>query len=326
MSVSWPFADDYLRLGGVDKLRIDHADAERQTLTAREILRGLQDQPGVLLGDEVGMGKTYVALAVAASVIVATKGKEGPVVVMTPPGLHEKWQREWRQFKRHCAAKSLDWVRDAYARSPTDFFKLLDDSKPNHLVFLTTGCFSSGLADPWIKLAMIRCAGAEPGSPRNRKTASTAGVWIRARMASNRNLNEDLVRRLMAKDVGDWKRVLVASMELSAEDDDPVPELLSQCEDRIDWSELATFIRTELPKRHSSLIEERIKRARGRFNGHCRAIYKQWLELSKWRSPLLILDEGIMQRTTKLSWPVYFVPAARRMSRCCAASSNGWFS
>ena len=54
----------YVRLGGAGEARISPEDAERQRGTAAEILRRLEHQPGVVLADEVGMGKTFVALAV----------------------------------------------------------------------------------------------------------------------------------------------------------------------------------------------------------------------------------------------------------------------
>ncbi len=43
--------------------RISQADASRQEKTAAEILRRFENQPGIILADEVGMGKTFVALA-----------------------------------------------------------------------------------------------------------------------------------------------------------------------------------------------------------------------------------------------------------------------
>ena len=63
--------------------RVPDEDADRQSRTATEILHRLDNQPGVVLADEVGMGKTYVALAVAVSVLEATKRRR-PVVVMVP--------------------------------------------------------------------------------------------------------------------------------------------------------------------------------------------------------------------------------------------------
>ena len=107
------------------------------------------------------MGKAYVALAVAASVISSTHGRGGPVVIMVPSQLRKKWQREWEQFKHHCIpARSFDRVRSKYAHNPTKFFELRDDkgNRRCHLVFMTTGCFFQALQDPWIELAFIRLA------------------------------------------------------------------------------------------------------------------------------------------------------------------------
>jgi len=70
MPVDWPYGDKYLQLGGVTRKQISREDADRQTET-------LRDQPGVLLADEVGMGKTYVAMAVIASVVTSVKGQRG---------------------------------------------------------------------------------------------------------------------------------------------------------------------------------------------------------------------------------------------------------
>src|SRR3954464_1436017 len=83
-----------VELGGV----IGAEDARRQTRTAAEILRRFDDRPGVVLADEVGMGKTFVALAVAVSALEAT-GRRAPVVVMVPASVQGKWPREWRRFR-----------------------------------------------------------------------------------------------------------------------------------------------------------------------------------------------------------------------------------
>jgi SNF2 family DNA or RNA helicase len=69
--------------------RIQEYAANRQEDTAREILRRLGNQPGLVLADEVGMGKTFVALAVATSVALSDSQRR-PVVVMVPPSLKEK--------------------------------------------------------------------------------------------------------------------------------------------------------------------------------------------------------------------------------------------
>src|SRR6476659_8803166 len=77
--------------------QINPGDARRQKKTAAEILRRLESQPGQILADEVGMGKTFVALAVAVSVLEAID-REKPVVVMVPPSVGSKWPLEWKKF------------------------------------------------------------------------------------------------------------------------------------------------------------------------------------------------------------------------------------
>jgi hypothetical protein len=295
MPVNWPFAHDKLNLGGTGRPRIQSEDADRQTLTAKAILQDLATQPGILLSDEVGMGKTYVALAVAASVIVATGGKQGPVVIMVPSRLRGKWQREWDHFKRHCAVgASLDWIKDTYAHSPTEFFKLLDDNDQNrkHLVFVTTGCFSGGLGDPWIKLAMIRLARKRTKLTAHQKARLYRWATELVRLVSWRDLTEVVVKKLMNTDLRRWKDVLVREALLDEEDDDPIPELLEKCEGKIDWMPLVEVIRHALPTRTSVNIGERLKATRGEFNAACRSIYNEWLQYSQWYSPLLILDEA----------------------------------
>jgi len=295
MSIDWPLAESVIKLGGVRAQRIQPDDAARQTKTAKDILRGLSDRPGVLLSDEVGMGKTYVALAVAASVIVATKGRQGPVVVMVPGRLRRKWQREWEQFKRHCSIEgALDWIRDTYAHSPTDFFKLLDDDETqlNQLVFTTTGCFSRGINDAWIKLAMIRLARQKTKLSSHQKDRIYRWAPSLIRLTSKRYLTENVVKKLMNTDLSNWRNILIRERLINEDADDPIPKLLSQFKDKIDWSALVTVLRESLPKRASANIADRMKKIRSKFNEACQGIYEQWLRHSKWHSPLIILDEA----------------------------------
>ena len=73
------------------------SDAKRQDVTAREIVKRLQHQPGLILADEVGMGKTFVALSVAVSVSLSDE-EQRPVVVMIPSSLKEKWPKDFEVF------------------------------------------------------------------------------------------------------------------------------------------------------------------------------------------------------------------------------------
>ena len=291
MSIDWPLAESAIRLGGSDKQRIQPDDAARQTKTATDILRSLSDRPGVLLSDEVGMGKTYVGLAVAASVITATKGRQGPVVIMVPARLRRKWQREWEQFKRHCSLNgALDWIRDTYAHSPTDFFKLLDDDAHDRrqLVFTSTGCFSRRFNDAWIKLAMIRLARQTTKLTAQEKQSIYRWAPHLVRQTSKRYV----VRKLMNADLSNWKHILIHEELIDHDADDPIPALLITAKDEIDWSAMVNILRKSLPKRTSTNITHRMKEIRQAFNETCQGIYEQWISQSKWHSPLLILDEA----------------------------------
>lgn len=98
MSTLYPFCSEInLHVEG----RISSDDAARQAKTAKEILKRLHKQPGLILADEVGMGKTFVALAVAVSVALENRGKR-PVVVMVPSSLKEKWPADFALFCEKC--------------------------------------------------------------------------------------------------------------------------------------------------------------------------------------------------------------------------------
>lgn len=297
MPVNWGLARD-IELGGVvedQRKQIDPGDAQRQTETARTILERLRSQPGVLLADEVGMGKTYVAMAVIASVIVSTRRTHCPVVIMVPAGLRRKWQRDWEQFKAHCVRDHvLDWVHDKYAHTPTEFFKLLDNpvKRRAHLIFITTGCFSRGLNDPWVKLAMIRLARSMMKLTDVQKRRLYRWAADLVRQFSNSRLTEDVVSRLLNSDILNWKRILIAERILSGEDDDPVPDRLSRDAHLIDWKKLCTVLR-ELPGWRPQSVKAALrKNVRRQFSEVCHDVYRQWLNLVRWRSPLLVLDEA----------------------------------
>lgn len=299
MPVDWKF-EAAIDLGGQGSRRIEAVDGARQRTTAEAILDDLRDRPGVVLADEVGTGKTYVALAVAASVISSTRGRSGPVVVMVPSRLRRKWQREWKQFKDRCTpAGWLDWVRAEYAHTPTEFFRLKDDrgERRCHLVFMTTGCFSLGLQDPWIKLAFIRLARRHTKlSPLLKRRISRWAATL-VRQVTVRNLTNEVVEELMRKPVTTWKGILVKNRVLTEVDDDPIPELLSRYENRqrhkLDWRPLCEFVRTSLPKWSPAKIKpSNVTKLRKEFNEICRSLYAEWLRDVPWKAPLLILDEA----------------------------------
>ncbi|MES2978009.1 MAG: helicase-related protein [Pseudomonadota bacterium] len=73
-------------------------DWERQRATAREFCRRFAENSDTqMLGDQVGMGKTYVAMAVVAQAVL---GQGGKALLVTPPSavLRAKWEQEIRGF------------------------------------------------------------------------------------------------------------------------------------------------------------------------------------------------------------------------------------
>ena len=108
--------------------QVEH-DRDRQTATVNAILKRFFARSAskrrelTILADEVGLGKTYVALAAAVSILDAIRNGETPeglpankpvVLVLTPTNdaLFNKWMREAEAFKVDCARTddALDWL------------------------------------------------------------------------------------------------------------------------------------------------------------------------------------------------------------------------
>lgn len=88
----------FLRLGArAGILSVPEGDIVRQEDTVLRALSMLEAQPGVILADEVGMGKTYEALG-----LIAARHYEDPsrrALVLTPgPDLTTKWRKEFASF------------------------------------------------------------------------------------------------------------------------------------------------------------------------------------------------------------------------------------
>jgi hypothetical protein len=144
-------------------------DAERQHATAQEILhRFSSTDPNdrrelVLLADEVGLGKTYVALAVAVSVLDAIRKGEQPddlpaqkpvVLVLTPDSeaLYNKWRREAVEFKQKCAkGEGLDWLQIDSPR---------DSAQSGNAIDLTDRIRQAKKSQPLLLIAKLRSFGA----------------------------------------------------------------------------------------------------------------------------------------------------------------------
>jgi Helicase conserved C-terminal domain/SNF2-related domain len=308
MPLSWQFLDESIVLGGTfhpkttakGKARrvsfgIAREDSERQTHTARGVIERLNKHPGAILADEVGMGKTYVALAVVGSVLAAERRSGNPVVVMVPPGLITKWRNEWEQFKTLCVKDgALDWVRAGHANNPTAFFKLLDDPIPTrmHLIFVATNCFHAGFTDRWIKLAFVRSARSRTRMTDEMKQRLYRWVTDLLRM-KGADLRDELIERLLSSDLTSWKDILIRNGFLDPGADDPIPEQLVKHVEDLNFDRVVEVIRSEqIPTRTSTNIRERLKQARDALNRACDSVYWEWLRQTSWRAPLLVLDEA----------------------------------
>lgn len=247
--MTWPLAFDPERQD-LCTSRVARHDGERQLETVRQILRRLETQPGLVLADEVGMGKTFVALSVALAAAVNDKRRR-PVVIMVPPSLRRKWPNDWEVFTRLCLKRPADQaLRVASAHSGLEFFKLLDDTpaKRARIIFLTHGAFQVTLTDPWVKLAIIRAAlhGIHLGIRRQALPRFVATL-IRTK---SRFDDPELYVRLLDRDCARWKDLIndwaPGNCQLG---DDPVPEAVIKVLERGDVN-LSEFVNESLPGAH----------------------------------------------------------------------------
>lgn len=99
MTLDRKWLQGFLNLGARAELdQIPKDDVTRQEDTVLRALSMLETRPGVLLADEVGMGKTFEALGVAAA--FRHRNPKSRIVVITPgPDLNTKWVGEFSRFK-----------------------------------------------------------------------------------------------------------------------------------------------------------------------------------------------------------------------------------
>ncbi len=82
--------------------KITQQDAERQEKTVNRLLSLLETEPGVILADEVGMGKTFVALATALTYIT-NANRHKRILILTPSKeLKDKWDKDIDTFRISC--------------------------------------------------------------------------------------------------------------------------------------------------------------------------------------------------------------------------------
>jgi hypothetical protein len=268
--------------------RVADADADRQAATAVEILRRLGNQPGIVLADEVGMGKTYVALAAAVSVLESTK-KRQPVVIMVPSVVVEKWPTEWAVFSERCLTPNHGICASEPVRSGSEFLKLLDDTarERKHLIFVTHGALTRQLNDPFIKLAIIRQATAKRPALANRRRA----IARFSRKLFNAPFGTDVVEALFAAPPSRWKVTWNRWRPNHPLDDDPVPVSALRAIKAVDLGPVRAVV-AEMPIGNNASLDRRLKAVRVQLRRAMTQTWKECLGHVDEALPLLILDEA----------------------------------
>lgn len=264
-------------------------DWARQLRTANDILNRLETQEGVILADQVGMGKTYVALAVIASYIRATP-KLGRVVIFVPAAVAEKWVREWRKFSQSLLTPDHDIRCVAQPiRSGEEFLSKLDSSD-EHILVVTHTALTNTLKDSFIQLALLHYA-TRYIQNRNELRARIA-KWSNGKQGLIRNteFTPERVAQLLQVAPSKWQGLW---LQLTGEKltNNPVPKALEQAAKTIVLDELRTAINT-LPVRSSPNIEERLKIARSELGNATQAAWKWLLSSTDLSLPLLVVDEA----------------------------------
>lgn len=297
MSHLYPFCND-INLH-VEK-HISLEDAQRQEMTAREILRRLKTQPGLILADEVGMGKTFVALAVAVSVALENRHRR-PVVIMVPPSLREKWPADFKLFRDRCLPKELaERLTAGEAHRAEDFLKLLDDppSRRRSIIFATHGCMSRGLADKWVKLALIRQALWHRHGIGDLRSGlcKILGRLLRLSWVDHQH-GQEIWEELLDKHPLEWLGVL-QKWEIDPEeddnpetDDDPVPRAVCEVLRQLPTDRLFEALQS-IPMRQTDSFDARLHTARQAITQELKSLWSECIESLKLRLPLLILDEA----------------------------------
>ncbi len=298
MNSLYPFCSDIeLHVKG----RISADDAQRQEKTAREILKRLTARPGIILADEVGMGKTFVALAVAISAALSNRGKH-PVVVMVPSALKEKWPADLSLFLEKCLPPDLaKQIRFGRAERAVEFLKLIDDppARRKSVIFLTHGALRRGLNDYWVMLALIRQSIHRRKGIDHLRNALYRNMGDLLQVSWIETHDPNIWRKLLKTDPTRWLSILEP---LELEDDDPVPDAVIKALPNLNTENVFEAV-SQIPLRRSKNYKHYITKTRRVLKSALRSLWKECLPQTKMRLPLLILDEAhhLKNADTKLA-------------------------
>jgi hypothetical protein len=173
---------------GRDQQRMTTADGERQLQSVNRLLASFfgtdKDKCEVqLLADEVGLGKTYVALAVGYAILAAIRQAKPPpqvsgigdsyraIVVVTPQGNHalaQKWTDEVGAMVSRCSPdpKALSWFTSTRCYTPEDLLIALRKAsdrrrKPGTVptvLICEAGMFTKRIRESGAKLRFLSAA------------------------------------------------------------------------------------------------------------------------------------------------------------------------
>jgi hypothetical protein len=289
--------------------RISPEDAKRQAVTAAAILERLRDQPGVILADEVGMGKTYVALATAISVALGDEFGR-PVVTMIPPALKEKWPRDFDKFCEYCMPGYLGGTpRFGVATRTVEFFKLLDNPPERrcHVIFLTHGAMSRQLVDPWVKLAMIQRALYRRWNTDDirKRLGRDLGDLLQLRTGIDRQ-HPGLLEGLLDAPPERWRRIMQQFGYTLPDDDDPVPVAAIDALQDMDLSSVYDLLQ-DLPVRVSKHYRTYLAKIRRKLLDEVKPLWSDAIRRLNLRLPLLILDEAHHLKNARTTLASLFV-------------------
>ena len=267
---------DQLVLGQRPNERVPLSEQQRQRAEGEEILHRLGLQPGVVLADEVGMGKTFVALAVAFC--VGVQSRKGPVVVMVPPNLLDKWEQDLDAFctlylddvvlvnRSEADTRQLrrpGALRYGVARHSVEFLKLLDDTPRDrcHIVFLAQGAMSRAQTDIWVRLALIRETLRRHGrrvrlNKIKKQIHRFLGELLYAKGQQRASeAGDEIWSQLLKSDPSSWKDTFNDSLKNDRHllYDDPVPEAITKALSRVELDEFANTL-AEMPIRAGQLV------------------------------------------------------------------------
>jgi ERCC4-related helicase len=299
--------------------RVPRADQERQRMEVDGILQRLRTQPGVILADEVGMGKTFVALAIAYS--VAMRSPKGPVIVMVPSNLVDKWKQDLSTFcelylkGRHSLDRDVATSKDladptvlryGVALHSVDLMKLLDDPSRTrcHLILLAQRAMSRRQSDKWIRLALIAEALRRHGRGKASRLIQVkdqihrylAELMYALGEQRAQDLGVELWQRLLRTEPAVWKDTYNGAVrdERRQMKDDPVPKSVVRALRRMELKPLAEALEG-MPVRARGgerRVSERLEVARKALRKVEWELWKNLLARAQWRSPLLVMDEA----------------------------------